>query len=277
MPRSLAIALVVVACELLAADVRIFTVERPVLEERFGRIQSKNEQRGTTLRSMFAEVGCVGDAWMEQKVKGSKLPNLICMLPGTSERQVIVTAHYDQTGGGQGAIDNWSGASLLPSLYQSLKEAPRTLSFVFVLTTDEEKGLVGSSYFVRQLTKPQQGTSMANVNIDSIGLEGKTLVWASRADPKLVNDVVSVAAALKLPVGPMNIDQVGESDSRPFVDEKIPVIDFHSLTAKTLTMLHTKKDIPSELNGESYYNTYRLISTFLAYLDAQAGVTPCFN
>jgi hypothetical protein len=65
----------------------------------------------------------------------------------------------------------------------------------------------------------------------------------------------------------MNVDNVGDSDSRPFAQKKIPVIDFHSLTSATLPILHTVKDVPSVHDPASYYNTYRLLIGFLAYLD----------
>jgi len=255
---------------ILAQNITFATVEPSVVEQRFARLRPKNDERASVLREIFHEAGCTDEHWAEVKVRGSKLPNLICTLAGSSARQVIVTAHYDQTGGGQGAIDNWSGASLLPSLYQSLSNQPRTLTFVFVLTMDEEKGMVGSRDFASHLSPEQVRNTVANVNIDSIGLPGQTYLWASRAAPELLNATALIASAMKLNVGPMNIDGVGESDSRPFLDRRIPVIDFHSLTGKTITLLHSKKDVPEAINSAAYYDTFHLITGLLAYLDAKA-------
>lgn len=81
---------------------------------------------------------------------------------------------------GQGVIDNWSGAFLLPSLFESLSATPRTLTFVFLLTIDEEKGLYGSTDYVRLWKKEQVPSIVANVNVDSLGLAGPTYVWPSR-------------------------------------------------------------------------------------------------
>ena len=73
----------------------------------------------------------------------------------------------------------------------------------------------------------------------------------------------------------MNIDGAGDSDSHAFRERKIPVIDFHSLTTKTLSLLHSKKDVPEAIDPAAYYNTFRLITGLLAYMDAQAaGGTP---
>jgi 8-oxo-dGTP pyrophosphatase MutT (NUDIX family) len=119
-----ALFLCILAAALLPAqDITFDKVELSVVQQRFGRLRSKNAERAVALREIFEEAGCPPEHWSEIKVRGSKLPNLACTLPGTSARQVIITAHYDQTGGGQGAIDNWAGAALLPSLYQSLKKS----------------------------------------------------------------------------------------------------------------------------------------------------------
>jgi hypothetical protein len=70
---------------------------------------------------MFAEADCNDHHLSEQPVKGSKLPNLICLLPGSSGRVIIVGGHFDRVSEGDGVVDNWSGAPLLPSLYEAVK------------------------------------------------------------------------------------------------------------------------------------------------------------
>ena len=181
--RSAIFLLLLAGPRLLAADITFDTIEPSAIQQRFDRLKPKNEERGAVLRDIFQEAGCTAEHWSEIKVRGSKLSNLVCTLPGSSARQVIVTAHYDKTGGGQGAIDNWSGAALLPSLFQSLNNQPRTLTYVFVLTTDEEHGLLGSKDFVSHMSPGEQRNTVADVNVDSIGLPGQTYVWASRAAP----------------------------------------------------------------------------------------------
>ncbi len=57
---------------------------------------------------------------------------MICVLPGNSEKVIIVGAHFDHVSDGSGVVDNWSGASLLPSLYQALKDHPRKHTFIFI-------------------------------------------------------------------------------------------------------------------------------------------------
>ncbi len=259
---------------LLAVDLVVGTIAPEVVEQRFARLQPKNSDRADVLRAIFGQAGCGPERWTEQAVKRSKLPNLICTLPGTSDRRVVISAHYDKVDEGQGAIDNWSGASLLPSLYESLSTVPRTLTYVFLLTTDEEKGLVGAAEYVRLLTKEELPLIVADVNLDSLGLAGPTYAWHSRANKDLWNAASLIASAIHVPFAGMNVDGAGESDSAPFANKRIPVIDFHSLNGETIHILHTAKDVPSAHDPAAYYDSFRLLSAFLAYLDGMPPPQP---
>lgn len=104
------------------------------------------------------------------------------------------------------------------------------------------------------------------VNLDTLAL-GPTEVWASRSDKKLVQEARGLAAGMKLPLYPMNVDQVGESDEESFIDKKIPTITFHTVTSKTFPWLHTKKDNMDAVQFEDYYQTYQLLAGYLALLD----------
>ena len=268
--RTLGFLLVGVAT-ICAEDIHFGLAERNMIDARFARLRTDNPSRGSVLQEMFAEVGCKDEHFAAQPVKGSKLPNLVCTLPGSSDRTVVVSAHYDKVTAGEGAIDNWSGAAMLPSLYESLSGVPRQLTIVFVLFTDEEKGLVGSRAFVRQLSPAQRRNIAADINIDSVGLSGAINIWNSRADRQLVNDAVAVASSLHIDLHAVNVDDVGASDSFPFRDARIPVIDFHSITQGTFALLHTSKDVRSAVDGATYYETYRLLTALLAYLDSRAS------
>jgi Zn-dependent M28 family amino/carboxypeptidase len=202
---------------------------------------------------------------IEQPVKGLKAPNLICSLPGAMEAAIVVGAHFDLEEAGDGVVDNWSGASMLPSLYQGIKVVPRRHTLRFVAFSGEEKGLVGSRAYVQQLAKTHETTS-AMVNLDTLGLT-ETEVWGNHADPNLLKLMSLAASTAKLPVSGMNVDQVGTTDSEPFRAKKIPAITIHSLTSETLPILHSAKDRIEAIHKDEYYRTYRLVLVYLAVLD----------
>jgi len=258
---------------LAGQDNQVRNLEPSVIAERFGRLQSGEAERVAALREMFAEAGCTGTHFTKQTVTGWKTPNLICTLPGASKRTFVITAHYDKVKKGEGAIDNWSGAALLPSLYQTLAAKPRDFTYTFILFMGEESGLVGSRYYVNQLTLPQRRNIAADINIDSVGLQGNINIWASRAHPDLRTAAVLVASMVGVHLSAINAETLvrsgtPDSDSHAFVNIKIPVIDFHSISPATMPLLHTAKDVPSAVDPATYYDTYRVLSAYLAYLDS---------
>ena len=257
-------------------QVSFVPVNEAVLRLRLGAIERSNPDRFAKLKEMFEDSGCSGEQLTEKPVKGSKLPNLICALKGESEDVVIVAAHFDQVGVAEGAVDNWSGASILPSLFQSMNGQSRHLTYLFVGFTDEERGLVGSQSMVKQLGAEGLSHVKAMINIDSIGMT-PTKVWVRRSDKNLLIRLQQLANSMKLELSGMNVDGVGESDSRYFADKKVPVLDIHSVTPETMRILHSSKDVPAAIDFANYRNTYQLIAGFLAYADTfltQVGEPP---
>jgi hypothetical protein len=262
-------ALIVAAC--IPAAARMYSqkasfdpVAQEIVEQRIRAFTTSNETRFTSLRKLFEDAGCTGDALSEHAVKGSHLPNLVCTYPG-SESTIIVGAHFDLAEKGQGVIDNWSGASLLPSLYQGLTKSSRRHTFTFVGFVGEEKGLVGSKAYVKELNGGLAQVR-AMVNLDTLGLSD-TKVWVHHADPELVKLLAASARALELPAAEVDVEKVGSSDSESFRERKIPAITIHSLTNNTLRILHSPADRIEALKMDEYYRSYRLILGYLAVLD----------
>jgi len=257
-----------------AESIRCNPVPSEVVKARLGKYAGNNKQREGALKGLFADAGCNDQYLSEQHVKGSKLPNLICLLPGSSRRVIIVGAHFDRVSQGDGVVDNWSGASLLPSLYDAVRMEPRKHTYLFIGFTDEEQGEVGSRFYVRQMTKEQVAMTDAMVNMDTLGL-APTEVWASHSDKLLTGELIYVAKQLNLSVTGINVDQIGSSDSEQFAERKIPRITIHSITQETWNarILHTSKDRISAIRFDDYYDTYRLLAAYIAFLDQVASTT----
>jgi Zn-dependent M28 family amino/carboxypeptidase len=251
-----------------AQSVRYNPVSREIVEGRLSKYTGNNKQREATLKQMFAEAGCDDQHLSEQPVKGSKLPNIVCALPGSSDKVIIVGAHFDRVSEGDGVVDNWSGASLLPSLYEAVKIEPRKHTYIFIGFTDEEQGEVGSRFYVREMTKEQVAATDAMVNMDTLGL-APTEVWASHSDKQLAAILAYVAKRLNLPITGVNVEQIGSTDSEQFAERKIRSITIHSLTQETWNahILHTSKDKISAMRLDDYYQTYRLLAAYVAFLD----------
>ena len=254
------------AAAVQAQTVAYTTMAPAILRERLASPPRNNEEREARLFQMFEDAGCRGERLQRQKLKMSKHSNVICELPGDSDDTVLVGAHLDMAGGGAGVVDNWSGASMLVSLYESQRSKARRHRWLFAGFAQEEAGLVGSRFYVSRLKKDAVERHRAMINIDSVGMT-PAKVWVSRSDPRMVGGLQRLAAALSMPLTGVNVEQVGDTDSHAFKERRIPVLDVHSLTQGTLPVLHTEKDQAGRIVFEDYENTYRLMTAFLAFLD----------
>jgi hypothetical protein len=121
---------------------------------------------------------------LRQEVNERKLvgENVLGYLEGTDpklkDELLVVTAHYDHLGmRGEdiyyGADDNGSGTTTVLEVAQAFVEAkskglgPRR-SVLFMLVSGEEKGLLGSHYYVEYPVFPLEQT-IADVNVDMVG------------------------------------------------------------------------------------------------------------
>src|SRR5215470_2404947 len=102
--------------------------------------------------------------------------------------------------------------------------------------------------------------------MDSIGLT-PTKYWPNGSSKDLAVAAAAVAHALKLNFGGVNVDRVGTTDSQIFKDARIPVLSLHSVTQETWRIINGSKDVWSAVSWKDYYDTHRLVSALLVYLD----------
>ncbi len=273
-PRSASFVLVIAAATACAAPItqlRFGVVNPQIVEQRLKSYRNSDVEREATMKTLFQSSGCSEGRLVEQPVKGLRLPNVMCTLPGGTGSLIVVGANFDHAEVGDGVIDNWSGASMLPSLYQALNIEPRRHTFVFVAFTGQKQGSLGSRFYVDSLTPDQVQKVDAMVDIDLLGL-GPTEVWVNRSDQKLVRGLNGMAVALKVPLAGVNLDWIAEFDEAAFVDRKVPTITVHSLIKDMpLPLLHLHKDTYSAVRFDDYYKSYRLLSAYLVLLDGLAS------
>ncbi len=114
-------------------------------------------------------------------------PNVIGLIRGTdpelANEYIVYTAHLDHVGAhddhghedeesgeikdgiNNGAYDNAIGVALMLETARSLVAAPPRRSVLFIALTAEERGLIGSDYFVNNPTVPVESI-VANINLD---------------------------------------------------------------------------------------------------------------
>lgn len=109
-------------------------------------------------------------------------PNIVGLLEGSDpdlkDTYVIITAHYDHLGVGpavrgdsiyNGVFDNAIGVAGVMELAEAFVKLgkPPKRSILFILTTGEEKGLLGSTYYTDNPIFPLYKT-VANLNVDGL-------------------------------------------------------------------------------------------------------------
>lgn len=137
------------------------------------KIQSKGKPKHFTIKQNIK-------IEQEREVSSVSGRNIMAYIEGTDKKNevVILTAHYDHLGiRGKdvfnGADDNASGTTTLTQIARAFQLAknkgisPRR-SVLCLLLTGEEKGLLGSMYYVNNPKFPLQQT-IVDINVDMVG------------------------------------------------------------------------------------------------------------
>lgn len=185
--------------------------------------------------------GVTVSASMDQEVRRFEGRNVAGRLTGSDPEMaaefVVITSHYDHLGKGipsandsvyNGAFDNASGTAALLSLadaFARLSRRPRR-SLLFLATTAEEAGLLGSRYYVLNPLVPVERT-VANVNIDGVNLWGRTqdVIVVGAQLSSLTAHVAAAAEAEGLVLKGDPAPQRGhlyESDQYSFLEAGVP-------------------------------------------------------
>ena len=112
-------------------------------------------------------------------------PNVLAQLPGAdpalARQFLVLSAHLDHVGTEDreegdaiynGAYDNASGVAVMLEIARALAELPEApaRSVILAAVTGEEKGLLGSDFFVHHPTV-QLGSIVANINLDMVMMQ----------------------------------------------------------------------------------------------------------
>jgi Zn-dependent M28 family amino/carboxypeptidase len=181
---------------------------------------------------------------LQNKLREIGSKNVIARIPGGDanlrDSYVVYMAHWDHLGtdpslpGDQifnGAVDNASGVAALLEIaraYKQLRTPPRR-SILFMATTAEEQGLLGSEYYGEHPLYPLAKTAV-DINMDSMNVLGKTadLVMIGKGNSTLDELVESIAREQGRTVKPDAEPEKGyfyRSDHFNFAKQGVPSFD----------------------------------------------------
>jgi hypothetical protein len=176
--------------------------------------------------------------------RSASVKNVIGILEGSGPRKnetIVIGAHYDHLGLGEagsmspgvreihnGADDNASGTTGMIELARRLskRREPLSRSVLFAGFTAEERGLIGSDYYVKNPAVPLDQT-VAMINLDMIGRlrKEKLIVEGVGTAQEFRPLVESLGKRAGFDLKPV-ASGMGPSDQTSFCLNKIPVLFF---------------------------------------------------
>ncbi|RXQ95961.1 M20/M25/M40 family metallo-hydrolase [Ancylomarina salipaludis] len=209
-----------------------------------------------------------------------KTENVYALIEGSEKpnEYIVISSHYDHLGKqGEhlfyGANDNASGTAAVIEIAKAFKEAVNNgirpkRSILFVAFTGEEKGLLGSKYFIDHSPVPLKSIK-TNLNLDMLGrMDDKHsksdyiyLLGTSHLNPKLKKMSDSLNTLHPKLILDYEYDQpnnplYGASDQASFVRKGIPAIMYFNGLHQDY---HTENDTADKLNNKNIERVAQLV------------------
>ena len=187
--------------------------------------------------------------------------DIIAVKEGESAKRLIVGAHYDSAPIGEGYSDNATGTGLLLETAARIKSQVTPYTLVFVAFGAEEKGLLGSRYYVRTMNALERRATIGMIDLDAVAGGAELSVTSRFGGPTwLRDDALTAAKSLGIPLGtsppgkgrPAGVS-MAPSDDEPFALADIATATFTATdwtadetglaaTAEDGRLWHTRKD-----------------------------------
>lgn len=259
-----------------------YSTPSATLDHEAHSVPATDQARFDHLKALFSNEGCFGDRLKIQPLakERSSPGSIICSLQGTTTATVVVLAEYQHQGKGQSAVENWSGAALLPRLYLAMQARPRQNTWVFV----ESGGKSGASSYLHPLTGEQKKQIKAMVALESLGTSPALHFYSITDDMFLQAATAHLQMALALAMlsdrrvpPPQALDPspwLRTDDTQPFRYSHVPCILIDSITEKQAGIPGSARDTASAINSQAYFINYSGIAVFLVALDQLAAKLP---
>jgi hypothetical protein len=209
--------------------------------------------------------------------------NVLAFVKGSSKPDeiIVISAHLDHLGIHDGEIyngadDNGSGTVAIMEIAQAFQKAKEAgngpkRSILFLHVTGEEKGLLGSKYYVNNPIFPLKNT-IANLNIDMIGRvddaheENPNYIYLIGSD-KLSTELHNISEEINATFTNINLDYTFNDDNDPnrfyyrsdhynFAKNNIPIIFYFNGVHQDY---HEASDTPDKINYELLQKRTQLI------------------
>ena len=187
--------------------------------------------------------------------------NVIAEIKGTDYPDEVVTfvAHYDTVPFANGVYDNGAGVVMIMEMLRHYVENAPKRTVRFVWFGSEERGLLGSKYYVEKHEKELENVVLL-INVDMAGpIVGCDRAWVT-ADMSLVHMVDYLSKEIGHPI--ITVQDVYSSDSTPFADKGVPAISFARYGVGGSNPGHNRFDLIDFLSADSLQHTSDFLLKF---------------
>lgn len=205
--------------------------------------------------------------------------NVIGYLDNKAAFTVVIGAHYDHLGyGGSGSLyrgeraihngadDNASGTAALIEMARMLSGSKyKKHNYLFIAFSGEEKGLLGSNYFIKHPTIDKKKIAYM-LNMDMVGRldpKEKTLLIFGSGTSSLWKNALDSAAVDGIKISTKE-SGIGPSDHTSFYLDSIPVLHFFSGTHSDY---HKPSDDEPLINYEGEMSIIKTMMKIIVYAD----------
>lgn len=224
-----------------------------------------SNKRLDIVRSKFEELGFKADL-QEFSHYGFRVANAV-FKKGESGDETWFVAHHDYCAG-LGAEDDASGLAVMIEIARHFKDSEIGEKLVFASFDLEERGLLGSEYFVNHLPKESRKKIRYVIDLECLG-SGKDItickkVYGAKSDKRLVKKIQKTASDLGYNFIPEKYGFFW-ADHVPFARKGIRVAEICSVDYSAYRMFggkvapdredgsiaHTVRDLPENIDADN--------------------------
>ncbi len=229
----------------------------------------------------------------KEALKGEQISNIGTNIIAVKKASVenpdilIVSAHYDTVSGTVGANDDGSGMALLLELAKSVSDMDTDTEIRFIAFSGEEEGILGSDYYVKQLSKEEKARIMGAIELDMLGHYKSEYFQIDTTDGKdtLVGNLINEKAKevtgefLKENIEPasdhmafvrggipeilLSQNNLGVENHK--VSDNMSIIDFDKIMPNSVILYKTLEDIMSEDSKDLAEKAYEISNMMMIW------------
>jgi hypothetical protein len=206
---------------------------------------------------------------------------------GTGQKRLVVGAHFDAADSSPGANDNGSGVAVILELIKSLKDYPWNCTVDFVFFDQEEKGLLGSQFYIDRVVERKKHYGMINLDVEGSGNEvyvgpvgggdddflmpfvrraaNRTKYSYREKDWYPSSDFASFAA-MRLENISISVVPKGDADLLSLMTRSDGKVDAKDMP-KVMKVMHTPNDRSNQMTTDALKISYQFTRTLLQLLN----------